>query len=67
MIPQTHNYRIEFYGGPQDGEVIYQRAAPNQTFTLATPTEEGMELHNYVLSWETTLQAKYLYDGVEVP
>lgn len=64
MTQQTHNFRIEFYGGPQDGEVIYQRAAPELSFDLAIKLDDSIEMHHYNLHWTNDIQARYIYNGV---
>ena len=66
---QIRNYRIEFYGGPNDGEILFSREVPKEVYDIATKhiTDKGdyeIYVHRYVLHWLNDSQGKYVYQEI---
>lgn len=58
-----NNYRLEFVGGPNDGEVIYQWTKPEPQFVFALETGADTQYHEYQVHWSNAFQGKYQYVG----
>lgn len=67
MQNQIRHYRVEFYGGPNDGSVQYSREIPDEIFKVVTKSfntltrEPEIFIYEYVLNWLNEYQAKYYY------
>lgn len=66
MMDLNNNFRIEFFGGPSDGDTIYQHESPDEEFQVINHVSGEIHIHEYIIQWENRIQAKYIYRGVRV-
>jgi hypothetical protein len=73
-MKQQKSKRVEFYGGPNDGEVVYKREAdlPTDIFhsvvdlSQTRTTSQGLQFHHYSLEPMGEHLLKYVYRGIIV-
>lgn len=67
MQNQIQHYRVEFFGGPNDGHIEYSKHRPNEEFQLVSKTislitnEYEITVYKYILDWLNQYQGKYFY------
>lgn len=67
MQNQIQHYRVEFYGGPNDGHIEYFKEKPKEEFQLISKFQDVITnqykvyIYLYVLNWINDHQAKYIY------
>lgn len=72
MQNQIHHYRIEFYGGPNDGAMQFLKDKPKENYEIVSKVknditnENEIYVYKYVLTWLNSQQAKYIYQDYHI-